>query len=171
MDKQKFQELLDSNNLKRIPIYYKNDFVGYVTRDIKYQKGHTRYMTHDIYAFDLAFEQVEGVIAMVKELHNPMTTDIIRYDERETWEYDDGRGYVTHHVYPKTVRKEEVSTWGGTMDEIFARFDRANNRLRYCNGSGFKFADPIMEQKYYTWCKIIPESRSMELYYGGGIVD
>ena len=37
MDKQTFQDLLDSNNLKRIPIYYKNSFVGYVTRDLKYQ--------------------------------------------------------------------------------------------------------------------------------------
>ena len=58
-----------------------------------------------------------------------------------------------------------------TEDDIFVEFNQLNNRLRYCNGSFYKFVLPEMQEKYIQWGKALSYGRSFELYYGNGVVD
>lgn len=62
--------------------------------------------------------------------------------------------------------------WAGTMDELFERFERKNNSLKYCNGCGYRFVNKDdIAPLYQIWCKIIPFGRSWELCYPTGLVD
>lgn len=55
---------------------------------------------------------------------------------------------------------------------IFEQFYKKNNRLRYCNGSYFLFADPLVNTRYSQWLKSDDyQKKSHKLYYGNGIVD
>lgn len=56
---------------------------------------------------------------------------------------------------------------------IFEQFYKLNNRLRYCNGSYFKFQDNVWEQKYIDWLNSDDyKKKSFNLFYGeNGIVD
>jgi len=66
---------------------------------------------------------------------------------------------------------KRVETWNGTKEEIFKRFDKENNSLRYCNGSYYKFQDNALEQEYLKWYDSLSESTKFNMYYGGGVVD
>lgn len=159
MDKSTFQYLMDFYHLDRIPIFYRNDFVGYVSRDLKYTHENTlSYMRSDSYAIDLAYDQINSVIALIKELNQETEVEIVHF--WETW----GDGW-------DSIKKTEVSKSKGTLDSIFEIFEKANNRLRYCNGSGYEFSDDAIAKKYRVWTRLISESRSFRLYYGNGTVD
>ncbi len=55
---------------------------------------------------------------------------------------------------------------------LFEQFYKLNNRLRYCNGSYYKFQDNEWEQKYQAWLKSDDyKKKSFDLYYGNGVVD
>lgn len=56
---------------------------------------------------------------------------------------------------------------------IFEQFYKLNNRLRYCNGSYYKFQDNVWEQKYKDWRNSDDyKKKSFNLFYGeNGIVD
>jgi hypothetical protein len=59
-----------------------------------------------------------------------------------------------------------------TMTELFEQFDRLNNRLRYCNGSYYKFQDKLLEELYNVWLKSDDyKKKSFDLFYGNGTVD
>lgn len=67
-------------------------------------------------------------------------------------------------------RQEEIN--GINNIDIFEQFYKKNNRLRYCNGSYYKFQDKEWEQKYSEWLKSDDyKEKSFQLYYGGGVVD
>ena len=66
---------------------------------------------------------------------------------------------------------KRVETWNGTKEEIFKRFDKENNSLRYCNGSYYKFQDDALQQEYLKWYDSLSESTKFNMYYGGGVVD
>lgn len=66
------------------------------------------------------------------------------------------------------TNKETIS---GTKEEIFKEFYAKNNRLRYCNGSYYKFEDEALEKEYYNWLKILAHNIIFDMYYGNGIVD
>ena len=53
------------------------------------------------------------------------------------------------HNYMESNEVRETLAWEGTKEEIFKRFDKENNRLRYCNGSHYKFQDNTLLIKYY----------------------
>jgi len=56
--------------------------------------------------------------------------------------------------------------------EMFEKFYKLNNSLRYCNGSYYKFQDNQWEEKYQAWLKSDDyKKKSFELYYGNGVVD
>ena len=61
---------------------------------------------------------------------------------------------------------------GVTEIEIFEKFYKLNNSLRYCNGSYYKFIDQVWIEKYSEWLKSDDyKNKSMSLYYGNGVVD
>jgi hypothetical protein len=67
-------------------------------------------------------------------------------------------------------RQETIS--GDNDIEIFEQFYKLNNRLRYCNGSYYKFISQEWENKYKEWLNSEDYSqKSFRLYYGNGIVD
>jgi hypothetical protein len=171
MDRQEFQYLMDFYRLKSIPIFYKNDYVGKVTRDLQYKKAMLVRLKDKDYAVELAFEQIHDSIEVVKRWKEKTSVDVVFESEKQTWIYDDGCGYETHHVYPKTIKTTKDMVFEGTLDEVFERFYKANSHLRYCNGDRYVFADKKVERKYRIWAELIPESRSFHMYYGNGIVD
>jgi len=66
---------------------------------------------------------------------------------------------------------DKVEIWEGTKEEIFKRFDKANNSLRYCNGSHYKFEDETLNTEYRTWYKSLDKYTKFAMFYGNGIVD
>ena len=87
---------------------------------------------------------------------------------RETRQYESG-GYYQHQE-SRVSRVEEIE--GRTDIELFEKFYKLNNSLRYCNGSYYKWADSEMELKYSQWLKSDDyNSKSFNLYYGNGVVD
>lgn len=65
----------------------------------------------------------------------------------------------------------KVESWSGTKEEIFKRFNKQNNCLRYCNGSFYKFEDNAVQAEYQKWYKSLSESTKFQIYYGNGVVD
>jgi hypothetical protein len=171
IDKATFQYLMDFYTLDRLPIYCENYHIGYVTRDLRYIKGQLRYVRSESYAITLAFQQIEGVIDLIKRLKENATITIVKVEERDTWEYDDGSGYVSHHVYPKTIKTTHEHEHQGTLDSLFEKFYNMNRTYRYCNGDWFEFKDEGLRHDYSVWLDLISHQRSFDLYYGDGIVD
>jgi hypothetical protein len=65
----------------------------------------------------------------------------------------------------------EIETWEGDKEDIFKRFDKKNNSLRYCNGSYYKFEDSVLNEEYKNWYKSLDESTKFNMFYGNGVVD
>ena len=59
-----------------------------------------------------------------------------------------------------------------TEIELFEQFFIMNDKLRYCNGSFYKFSDVSQEKRYYEWVKS-PDfvKKSWNLIYRGDFVD
>lgn len=75
--------------------------------------------------------------------------------------------YFNERVFTQTKDIEDVTEIG-----LFEQFEKLNNRLRYCNGSYYKFQDKQLELKYKEWlCSDDYKAKSFNLYYGNGIVD
>ena len=56
--------------------------------------------------------------------------------------------------------------------EIFEKFYKENNSLRYCNGSYYTFVSEDWTNKYKDWLKSDDyKKKSFNLYYGNGVVD
>lgn len=73
-------------------------------------------------------------------------------------------------VFSEIKRQEELEASDDI--EMFEKFYKLNNSLRYCNGSYYKFQDNQWEEKYQAWLKSDDyKKKSFELYYGNGIVD
>ena len=66
---------------------------------------------------------------------------------------------------------KRTETWNGTKEEIFKKFDKNNNSLRYCNGSYYKFQDSNLQKEYREWYKSLSESTKFSMFYGNGVVD
>jgi hypothetical protein len=109
-------------------------------------------------AIELAYKQINDIVSLIKELKEDAQVKVTHF--WETW----GDGW-------DKIKKTETKEWSGTLDDIFEKFEKANNRLRYCNGDGFKFEDANVALKYRLWSRLIPEWRSFHLYYGDGTVD
>jgi hypothetical protein len=56
--------------------------------------------------------------------------------------------------------------------DLFEKFYKMNNRLKYCNGSHFTFQDKSIEAEYYLWLQSNDyKKKSFSLYYGNSTVD
>lgn len=93
--------------------------------------------------------------------------------EVEYWDIvEESRVSETGFRYRSSQTKlMKTETWEGTGEEIFKRFDAANNRLRYCNGTYWKFKEKEMQEKYIAWYKSLDKNTQFNMYYGNGIVD
>lgn len=58
--------------------------------------------------------------------------------------------------------------WEGTENEIFLRFYKSNNSLKYCNGTFYEFTDREVAKRY---SENFNDLHTIENYYGAGIVD
>jgi hypothetical protein len=65
----------------------------------------------------------------------------------------------------------KTETWNGTKEEIFKKFYKENNSLRYCNGSYYKFKDNLLQQEYMEWYNTLSEATKFNMFYGNGVVD
>ena len=66
---------------------------------------------------------------------------------------------------------KRVETWSGAKEEIFKKFDKKNNSLKYCNGSYYKFQDGTLQKEYRDWYDSLSESTKFNMFYGNGVVD
>jgi hypothetical protein len=88
---------------------------------------------------------------------------------RKTKQYKNGGGYYQDQT-SEIIRQEEIE--GSTDIEVFEKFYKLNNSLRYCNGSYYKWVDAEWEIKYRVWLKSDDyKQKSFNLYYDGGVVD
>lgn len=167
IDKQTFQYLMDFYHLKKVPIFYNgegrsNAFVGYLTRDLEYEKNrHGVYLTRDEYAIDAAFKCFEEVLNVVKKMIDRETgiaADVIYHNER----------WGDRYERIKTETEERIE---GTFDEVCEKFERMNNSLRYCNGCYYEYKDKGMAREHTIWYRLISEWRSFNIFYGNGVVD
>jgi hypothetical protein len=94
----------------------------------------------------------------------------IKYDANG--KYLSGGGYYQDQT-SEVVRQEIIE--GNTEIELFEKFYKLNNSLRYCNGSYYKFVydkKHNWEIKYKAWINSEDyKKKSFDLYYGGGVVD
>lgn len=161
--------------LTRVHIYEDGQYRGYLDENCSYNKGDAfRYFNkYGIsLAHSLAYEQINNAISLKNTLHEPFVAVVLDICESDTWYYPDyDGGAPTHHVYPRKTTEIKELTYRGTKDEVFEKLEKANNRLRYCNGNHLEFKDKYVQQEYRLWQRTIPESRSFDLYYDGGIVD
>lgn len=149
---QELKYLLSFYNLEKMPIFYNKIFVGYITKDLKYEEGVGEYLNNYSDALHCAIEQLPNYISAVKKIRSKEKLSLI------TIRYSD-------------YKPKEEKVFEGTYDEIFEHVESVNDHLRYCNGSYYKFKDNSDEELSKLWYKSISESRSMDIYYGGGIVD
>lgn len=76
------------------------------------------------------------------------------------------------YIDTTSVIAETIEIEGDNELNLFIQFYKLNNRLRYCNGSYYKFKDKQWERKYVEWLQSDDyKNKSFELYYGNGIVD
>ena len=159
--KEELKYLLAFYHIDRMPVCYDGrNFVGYVTKDLKYEQGRGSYMRRAEDAITLACEQIDNIVRVVKKWNDKVHAVCEDHYEHDVWNYADKDGVVRHHVYPR-----------GTFDEVCEKMEKENNRLRYCNGSWHQFQDEQMQEDFKLWYRLIPEGRRFNLYYGNGVVD
>lgn len=102
-----------------------------------------------------------------------MKATILYHTEEQTWNYaDEPGGEVRHHVYPTTVVTEKPTEWEcKSQDDLFKRFYDANNHLRYCNGSYYRFKDASLQRAYRAWYGGLSDGVKFSMFYCNGIVD
>ena len=87
---------------------------------------------------------------------------------RETKRYPEG-GYYESQTRT-CIRTEALN--GESEIEIFEKFYKKNNQLRYCNGSYYLWTSKEWDDKYAAWLKSDDyKAKSFNLFYGNGVVD
>ena len=79
---------------------------------------------------------------------------------------------VWDNVSQFTTKEEikNIEIWEDTKEEIFKKFDKKNNKLKYCN-SYLCFEDEKIFIKYKNWYKSLSRTTQLNMYYGNGTVD
>lgn len=150
---QEFQYLMKFHNLDVAPVMQNGNFYGFITEDLRYTHKHClRWFEYKDYAIQLAIENLDNFIEQVKKLRSK---DVV----------------TVNVVYHDTHSADKVHQYSGTYDQVFEQLERYNNRMRYCNGYYAEFEDKEVKALYCMWQEVLPESRSFDMYYQGGIVD
>ena len=173
MNLTEFQTLCEQNNIIHVPLYDNNNkYLGIVTKDFKYDYSNaSMYYRNLTDALAMACKAIHEVIGLIHELNNIVTISISKKREERVFEYDDGRGYVTHHAFGKTITKLTQKEYTDTLDKIFETFYTLNNKARYSNDTSYLFNDKSLTRKYLIWLNIISHYRKFNLYYSTGLVD
>jgi hypothetical protein len=75
------------------------------------------------------------------------------------------------YTSPHSEIKRQENIEADTEIEIFEKFYKMNNSLRYCNGSYYTFKKE-WQDKYNNWLQSDDyKAKSFNLYYGNGVVD
>ena len=99
-----------------------------------------------------------------------MNTTILEYwnPKEETVKKENGYMYVSM----KQEITDLIELDYDNKIELFETFYKMNNRLRYCNGSYYKFQNKTLERQYNKWLQSDNyKEKSFNLYYGNGVVD
>ena len=59
---------------------------------------------------------------------------------------------------------KKLETWNGTKEEIFKKFNKENNSLRYCSGCYYKFQDSTLQKEYRNWYEYLSEPTKFNMY-------
>ena len=87
---------------------------------------------------------------------------------KTTLEYWDKKDHLGNGSEIKSCKEIEFEN----DIDLFEKFYKLNNSLRYCNGSYYKFVDKEQEAAYYKWIKSDDyKKKSFNLFYGNGVVD
>jgi hypothetical protein len=78
-------------------------------------------------------------------------------------------GYVNHLTTKEEIKNTQI--WEDTKEEIFKKFDKKNNKLRYCNGSYLKFKNKSLSWEFKNWYNSLDKNTQFKMYYGNGVVD
>lgn len=158
--KENIIEFMKKYNIAELPLFTdKDQRIGKLTIDGVYKEG-----AYDAFRFssslkqyqknELAFEYAISNFPTTKELYE-------KWNEVVSVSVDE---YVDYE-------KERTHEYKDTLDKIFDKFDKANNKLRYCNGHHYSFQDEHYKKLYRYWSAHIPFMRSFNNYYLGSIVD
>ena len=83
--------------------------------------------------------------------------------------YVSGGGYYEDQS-SEITRQETIE--GETEIDLFEKFYKLNNSLRYCNGTYYKWQNVEWQNKYSLWLNSDDyKAKSFNLYYGNGVVD
>lgn len=111
---------------------------------------------------------INEYIEIIKHIDklNEQYRPIMKYKEKFSRTKSATLLYYNDYKYSKD---EKIT--GTCWEELFVKFYKLNNRLRYCNGSYYEWKNSKIENEYSYWLRKIPDSMSFELYYGNGVVD
>lgn len=170
MDKNKtleLQYLMRYYHIDHIPLFHNGTYCGQLTQELKYTDTYhapCKFTSHE-YAVECACNEIDDIVDVVKHWNAPTKVKVIyHHSTRGEVVCKDGYRYIGF------IEKEEEVEYEGTFDKVCERLEKANNRLRYCNGCWYKFKDEDMRKKYRYWSSLIPSSRSFEMYYPGNTV-
>ena len=65
----------------------------------------------------------------------------------------------------------KIIEWEDSKVNIFKKFYKENKKLKYCNGSYYKFKDTNLHNQYVNWYDSLNSNTKFSMYYGKGIVD
>lgn len=164
IDKNKTQELqylMQYYHIDAIPVFYKNWYMGKVTKSLEYDTYNTLHQyTKTEYAIERACEEIHDIVSIIKNWNKPIKVAVeFHSTERVTVTAKSGLIYEAE----RDTVKERV--FEGTFDKVCERLEKANNSFRYCNGTYYEFKDEKMRNNYRYWRHLIPFARSFDLYY------
>lgn len=161
--RERFVQFMEKYNLKKLDLYSEDmRFIGTFSKELKYERGHIYYINlrgdelineclrHAVRVMNLAEEVLEN-------LHTEMEIEIAFYDREDE--------FTSKSTLKRTEKRK------GTLDSIFEYYDRENNRLRYCNGTYYKFVNSHYADLFRVWYDLNDYMRNFNNYYLGSVVD
>lgn len=162
--KEQFIEFMEKYNLKKLDLYSADNmsFVGTLSKELKYERGYCYYL--NLCGDELINECLRYAVRIMnlaeevfENLHTETEIEIAFYDREDE--------FTSRSTLKRTEKRK------GTLDSIFEYYDRENNRLRYCNGTYYKFVNSHYSQLFRVWHDLNDSVRNFNNYYLGSFVD
>lgn len=153
---EELNAFIQTHKLDKFPIIFLNEFdiqelLGTLSGD-----GTLHFVSyrHEIdnrqRLLELAVDGIPFIERIIKRMNEEISVEVAHYNDYEV---------------------DRTEQWTDTFHNICEKFERANSRLRYINGSFYKFKDEQMQRDYYCWYNLLDGNEQFKLYYGNGIVD
>lgn len=155
--KERFVQFMEKYNLEKLDLYARENmsFLGTLSKELKYERA-------DFYYINLQGDELINECLRYAVRSMNLAEEVLENLHTET---EIEAGYYNDYKLKETVTRK------GTLDSIFENYDRDNNRLRYCNGSYYKFVDSHYRDLFYIWRDMNDYMRNFNNYYLGSIVD